>query len=157
MRATYRRTQGIEYFLGFCDVHADCLAGHFAKRKRVVELEASFRHPRACYPRRRLYVILDNLPHVHDYPRFLRLLHRLRLTPVYTPTDASWLNLIEPQFGLLKRFALTDTDYPDHRFRSHRLARHRRRNRSAGHRCPGTGEADQVAEGVRGAAVRSSQ
>ncbi len=27
MRATYKRTQGIEIFLGFYDVHADVLAG----------------------------------------------------------------------------------------------------------------------------------
>jgi len=29
-----------------------------------------------------VFVILDNLPHVHDHPRFLRLLDRLRITPV---------------------------------------------------------------------------
>lgn len=133
MRATYRRLQGIEYFLGFYDVHADCLSGRFTKRKRVVELEAAFRQLRACYPRRPLYVILDNLPHVHDHPRFLALLRRLRITPVFTPTDASWLNLIEAQLGVLKRFTLTDTDDPTHRARRHRIARYvRYRNRRVG-------------------------
>ena len=38
MRATYHHTQGLEYFLGFSDVYADCFAGRFAKRKRVLEL-----------------------------------------------------------------------------------------------------------------------
>ena len=71
MRATYNRRHGIEYFLGFYDVHADCLSGYFVKRKRVIDLAAAFRRLRACYPRRRLYVVLDNLPHVHDHPRFL--------------------------------------------------------------------------------------
>lgn len=133
MRATYHRPHGVEYLLGFYDVHADCFAGVFAKRKRVVELAAAFRRLRACYPRRRLYVILDNLPHVHDHPRFLRLLVRLRITPVYTPTDASWLNLIEAQFGVTKRFTLTDTDDPCHRDRRRRIARYiRYRNRQAG-------------------------
>lgn len=133
MRATYHRTQGIEYFLGFYDVHADCFAGVFAKRKRVIELAAAFRQLRACYPRRRLYVILDNLPHVHDHPRFLRLLHQLHITPVYTPTDASWLNLIEAQFGVTKRFTLMDTDDPDHRTRRRRIVTYLRyRNRQAG-------------------------
>lgn len=133
MRATYNRLQGIEYFLGFYDVHADCLSGRFVKRKRVVELEAAFRQLRACYPRRRLYVVLDNLPHVHDHPRFLALLRRLRIHPVFTPTNASWLNLIEAQFGVLKRFTLTDTDDPTHRVRRHRVARYiRYRNHHVG-------------------------
>jgi transposase len=130
MRATYNRYQGIEYFLGFYDVHADCLSGVFTKRKRVADLSAAFRRLRRCYPGRRLYVVLDNLPHVHDHPRFLQLLHRLRIHPVFTPTDASWLNLIEAQFGVMKRAALNGTDDPSHRVRRHRLARYLRyRNR----------------------------
>jgi hypothetical protein len=133
MRATYHRTQGVEYFLGFYDVHADCLAGVFAKRKRVLELCDAFRRLRACYPRRRLYVILDNLPNVHDHPRFLKLLRRLHIIPVYTPTNAWWLNLIEPQFGVTKRFTLADTDDPDRHTRRKRIARYiRYRNRCVG-------------------------
>ncbi len=132
MRATYNRLHGIEYFLGFYDVHADCLSGYFVKRKRVIDLAAAFRRLRACYPRRRLYVILDNLPHVHDHPRFLRLLARLHITPIYTPTNASWLNLIEAQFGVTKRFTLTDTDDASHQARRRRIARYiRYRNHEA--------------------------
>lgn len=123
----------MEHFLGFYDVHADCFSGLFAHRKRVVELRAAFRRLRACYPRRRLHVILDNLPHVHDHPRFLQLLRRLRITPVYTPTDASWLNLIEAQFGVTKRFTLTGSDDPSHHARRRRIARYiRYRNRRVG-------------------------
>jgi transposase len=100
MRATYRRPHGTEQFLGFYDVHADCLSGLFRRRKRVVEVSEAFRRVRACYPRKRLLVIMDNLRNVHDHPRFLALLRRLRITPVWTPTEASWLNLIEAQFGI---------------------------------------------------------
>jgi hypothetical protein len=133
MRATYKRPHGVEFFLGFYDVHADCLSGVFVKRKRVLELSAAFRQLRACYPCRRLYVILDNLPHVHDHPRFLALLRRLRIHPVWTPTNASWLNLIEAQFGVLKRFTLTDTDDRTHPVRRRRIVRYiRYRNRKAG-------------------------
>ena len=35
MRATYHRRKGTEQFLGFYDVHADCLRGLFRRRKRV--------------------------------------------------------------------------------------------------------------------------
>lgn len=119
--------------MGFYDVHADCVGGLFAKRKRVIELEAAFQRLRACYPRRRLYVVLDNLPQVHDHPRLLALARRLRIRLVYTPTEASWLNLIEPQFGVTKRATLVDTDDPSHQTRRHRIVRYLRwRNRRAG-------------------------
>ena len=38
MRATYQRPHGVEHLLGFYDVHADCFAGVFVKRQRVVDL-----------------------------------------------------------------------------------------------------------------------
>jgi hypothetical protein len=54
MRATYQRPHGVEHLLGFYDVHADCFAGVFVKRQRVVELCTAFRRWRRCSPRRRL-------------------------------------------------------------------------------------------------------
>lgn len=133
MRATYRRPHGTEQFLGFYDVHADCLNGLFRRRKRVAEVSEAFRRLRACYPRKRLFVIMDNLRNVHDHPRFLALLRRLRIQPVPTPTEASWLNLIEAQFGVLKRFTLANTDDPSHRVRRQRVYRYlRHRHRALG-------------------------
>jgi transposase len=133
MRATYRRPHGTEQFLGFYDVHADCLTGLFRPRKRVVDISEAFRRLRACYPRQRLFVIMDNLRNVHDHPRFLALLRRLRIEPVWTPTEASWLNLIEAQFGVLKRFTLANTDDPSHRVRRQRIYRYLRyRHRTLG-------------------------
>jgi hypothetical protein len=58
MRATYHRRKGTEVFLGFYDVHADCLSGLFRQRKRVADVSEAFRRLRACYPRRRLFVIM---------------------------------------------------------------------------------------------------
>ena len=121
MRATYRRLKGTEQFLGFYDVHADCLSGLFRRRKTVLEISKAFCCLRRCYPRKRLFVILDNLHNVHDHPRFLALLRRLRIRPVWTPTEASWLNLIEAQFGILKRFTLANTDDPSHVARRRRI------------------------------------
>jgi hypothetical protein len=123
MRATYRRLQGVRHFLGFYDVHADCLGGVFRPRKRIVDLLAALRRLRRCYPRRRLVVVMDNLHNIHDHPRFLRGPGRLRITPVFTATDASWMNLIEAQFGVLKRFTLTDTDDAGHGVRQRRIYR----------------------------------
>jgi hypothetical protein len=133
MRATYRRLKGTEQFFGFYDVHADCLSGVFYSRKRLVELFDAFRRLRACYPRKPLFVILDNLHNTHDHPRFLALLKRLRIHPVWTPTDASWLNLIEPHFGVLKRYVLADTDDAEHSERRRRIYRYLRyRNQRVG-------------------------
>jgi len=133
MRATYRRPKGTEQFLGFYDVHADCLSGVFRRRKRVREVGEAFRRLRACYPGQQLFVIMDNLRHVHDHPTFTTLLRRLRIHPVYTPTEASWLNAIEAHFGVTKRATLVGSDDRDHRPRRRRIYRYLRyRNRRVG-------------------------
>jgi hypothetical protein len=126
MRATYRRLQGTEHFLGFYDVHRDCLDGIFSKRKRIQDLAPALHRLRRCYPNQRLFLVLDNLHQTHDHPRFLALLKRLQITPVFTPTEASWLNLIEAHFGVLGRFTLTDTDDPTHGLRRRRIYRYLR-------------------------------
>jgi hypothetical protein len=52
---------------------------------------------------------------------------------VWTPTDASWLNLIEAHFGALKRFTLANTDDPSHAVRRRRVYRYLRyRHRKLG-------------------------
>jgi hypothetical protein len=99
----------------------------------VVDVRDAFRRLRACYPRRRLFVIMDNLRNVHDHPRFLTLLRRLRIEPIWTPTEASWLNLIEAHFGVLKRATLTNTNDLSHRVRRRRIYRYLRyRHRTLG-------------------------
>jgi hypothetical protein len=57
--------------VGFYDVHADCVSGLFSRRTRVADVSAALRRARACYPRQRLVVSMDNLHNVHDHPRFL--------------------------------------------------------------------------------------
>ncbi len=131
MRATYHRPHGIEYFLAFYDVHGDYLNGLFERHRGVEEVSEVFRRLRRCYPRRQLFVVLDNLHLVHDHPRFLGLLRKLHIHAVWTPTQASWLNLIEAQFGALKRFTVANTDDASHQQRQDRVRaylkyRHRR-------------------------------
>jgi hypothetical protein len=123
-RATYRRLQGTEQFLGFYDVHSDCLEGLFRKHKRVADICEAFQRLRKCYPRRHLFVVLDNLHNVHDHPQVLALMRCLRIHPVWTPTEASWLSLIEAHFGVLKRFTVANTDDPSHAVRRRRIYRY---------------------------------
>lgn len=132
-RATYRRTQSTEQFLGFYDVHGDCLMGTCRRRKTARDILAAFRRLRACYPHRlRLYVIMDNL-NTHRHPLLRRFYRTHRITVVPMPTYASWLNLIEPHLGAMRRFTLDGSDDPTHRVRRCRISRYLTwRNRNAG-------------------------
>lgn len=133
MRATYSRTLGTEQFLGFLGGHDDVLSGIFRTHTGLIELEEAFRRVRACYGRRRLIVVIDNLHQTHDHPRFLALLRKLRIEVAFTPTEASWLNLIEPHFGVMKRFTVVGTDDHSHLERRRRIYRYLRwRDRSHG-------------------------
>lgn len=133
MRATYSRKQGIEIFLGFYDVHADVLGGVFQPRKRIVEVADAFRRLRARYPHRRLYVIIDGLHQVHDHTRFLAICKKLRITLVFTLTEASWMNPIETHFGVLGRATYAGSDGPTHAVRRQRVHRYLRlRHRTIG-------------------------
>jgi transposase len=132
-RATYRRLQGTEQFLGFYDVHQDCFVGQVRKRKRVKDLLAAFARLRSCYPLSvRLYVVMDNL-NTHKHAELKAFMAQHNIEPVYTPTYASWLNAIEAHFGPLKRFAIAGTDDPSHEYRRWRIARYLTwRNREKG-------------------------
>jgi len=132
-RATYHRIQGTEQFLGFYDVHGDCLMGTCRRRKTARDILVVFRRLRACYPRRlRLYIVMDNL-NTHRHPLLLAFYRTHRITVVPTPTHASWLNLIEPHLGAMRRFTLNGSDDPTHLVRRCRISRYLTwRNRRAG-------------------------
>ena len=50
----------------------------------------------------------------------------------YVPTNASWLNRIEPQFTALRYFAVDGTDHRDHAEQGRMISRYIRwRNRNA--------------------------
>ena len=52
------------------------------------------------------------------------------IKPVWTPTYSSWLNIIEPHFGELKKFTINGSDDPDHKTRRNRIQKYLRlRNR----------------------------
>jgi transposase len=128
---------GTEQLLGFYDVHNDCLAGAIHKRKRVPDLLTAFKGLRRAYPKKkRLYVIMDNLPH-HKHWKLSDYFSEHKIVPVWTPTYASWLNIIEPHFGAIKKYALNCSDDSNHHTRRLRLYRYLRlRNRKAGaHKC----------------------
>ena len=59
-----------------------------------------------AYPRRELHVVLDNY-HTHKHDDINRWLAKHpRITLHFTPTSASWMNLVEVFFGIITRQAI---------------------------------------------------
>ena len=107
--ATYNRPYGVRHMLAFYDVHADVLGGFFYDRKRGEEFMDFLGEVRKMYPRwMRLYIILDNFS-PHKRKDVLKFARKNRMELVFTATNASWMNRIEPHFGALKKFALDGT------------------------------------------------
>lgn len=131
LRANYTRHCGTEQMLAFYDVHNDCLAGTIHKRKRIPDVLSAFKRLRKAYPfGRKLFVIMDNL--LLHKSKIMTAFYKLNnIEPVWTPTYSSWLNVIEPHFGVMKKFTLNGSDDQDHVTRRKRIYRYLRwRNRS---------------------------
>ena len=61
----------------------------------------------------RIYLILDNFsPHLR--PEIRRWARKNNVSLVWTPTNASWLNHIEPEFTELHDFVLANSNYTSH-------------------------------------------
>jgi len=113
IRATYTRTQGVQFLMGAYDFYHDRMSGWTSRRKRGVDWAKHLRHIRAKYPDGgRIYLIQDNLS-AHTTPECVAEAERLDIEFVPIPTNASHLNPIETHFGKLKDLALTGSDYRD--------------------------------------------
>jgi transposase len=80
----------------------------YRQRKKIgkEELLAFFAQLRAAYPQAAcIYLVMDNWP-VHQLPEVLAALAEHRLTPLFLPTYASWLNPIEKLWRWLKQDVL---------------------------------------------------
>jgi transposase len=61
----------------------------------------------------RLFVIMDNLA-ANKTPAIRRWASRANVELCLTPTNASWANPIEANFGPLRTFVIGTSDYPNH-------------------------------------------
>jgi transposase len=83
-----------------------------AFRHRHQEFLAFLKQVARSYPRRQLHVICDNYAtHKHPVVRGWLAKHR-RIRLHFTPTSASWLNLVEVFFSIVDRQALRRGDFP---------------------------------------------
>ncbi|MGH7626463.1 MAG: IS630 family transposase [Gemmatimonadaceae bacterium] len=86
------------------------VAAHYHRRRRV-EFLAFMNRVVAAYPEQDLHVVLDNLStHKPKHDQWLARHPRVHFH--YTPTHASWLNLIEVWFSILSRAALRGASFP---------------------------------------------
>jgi len=134
LRATYRRTHGIRYFHGSYSLADDQLWGVLRERKGADHTLAALRSIRAVQPGGyRLFVILDNLS-ANKTSAIRRWASRANVELCFTPTNASWANPIEPQFGPLRTFVIGGSDYRNHTMLARRLHSYLRwRNAHARH------------------------
>jgi len=134
LRATYHRTHGIRYFHGCYGVGDDQLWGVIRERKGADHTLAALKSIRAARPGGyRLFVILDNLS-ANKTPAIRAWAQRANVELCFTPTNASWANPIEPQFGPLRTFVMGGSDYRNHTALGRRLHGYLRwRNANARH------------------------
>jgi transposase len=121
LRATYKRTHGIRYFHGCYDLSKDRLWGVLHEHKGGDHTLAALKSIRAARPDGApIYVIEDNLS-ANKTPaiRAWAASHNVELC--LTPTNASWANPIEAQFGPLRMFTMANSDYPNHIVLAHDL------------------------------------
>jgi transposase len=82
-------------------VHGRCYRRH--RHPEFIEFLSSLARG---YPRRELHLICDNYG-THNHPAVRQwLLEHLRLQLHFTPSSASWLNLVERWFGLISQQAI---------------------------------------------------
>jgi len=104
LRATYHRTHGIRYFHGCYSIGDDQLWGVTREHKGADHTLAALKSVRAARPGGyRLFVIMDNLA-ANRTPAIRRWARRENVELCFTPTNASWANPIEAQFGPVRTF-----------------------------------------------------
>jgi transposase len=114
LRATYKRTHGIRYFHGCYSLGDDRLWGVLREHKGGAQTLATLKSIRAARPDGApVYVILDNLS-CNTTPAIRAWAGRHKVELCLTPTNASWADPIEAQFGPLRMFTMANSDYPNH-------------------------------------------
>jgi len=112
--ATYHRTHGVRYFHGCYSVSDDRLWGVLHEHKGGKHTLAAYKSIRATRPDGApIYIICDNLS-CNTTPAIRAWAARHKVELCLTPTNASWANPIEAQFGPLRQFTMANSDHPNH-------------------------------------------
>lgn len=111
---TYHRRHGIRYFHGCYDVSQDRLWGVLQEHKGGIHTLAALKSIRAARPDGApIYVIEDNLScNTTPAIRTWAAAHKVELC--LTPTNASWADPVQAQFGPLRMFTMANSDDANH-------------------------------------------
>jgi transposase len=111
--ATYTRKHGVRHLIASLDLKTNKLYGHIKKRKRWHELLQFLKYIRTTCSEK-LYIIIDNFS-PHHKEEVLAWCEDNDIELVFLPTNASWLNRIECHFTALRRFAIRNSNYKNHK------------------------------------------
>ncbi len=111
--ATYNRYHGVRHLIAFLDLGSNKMYGHIKARKTWRELLQFLKYMRSLY-HGKIYIILDNFsPHKKD--NITSWCKKNDVELVFLPTNASWLNRIECHFTALRKFAIRNSNYQNHK------------------------------------------
>jgi transposase len=107
----YKRNGTLQWFCAFSP-HTGVAVGKGFPNKSAESCSAFWlNHVLPSWPRGGIHLVMDNLSAHKKALRELPARVRRRIHAYYTPTNSSWLNLIESYFATLQRTALHNTDY----------------------------------------------
>ncbi|MFQ5811459.1 MAG: transposase [Armatimonadota bacterium] len=107
----YRRNATLQWLGAFCPT-TGLAVGKGYRRKTADDCRAFWQdHMFPFWPTGCIHLVLDNLSAHAKALRELAYRLRRRLRLYWTPTNSSWLNLIESYFATLKQTALDNTHY----------------------------------------------
>jgi transposase len=100
---------GTQTLLAALEIATGKVVAHVRERRTTVDFLSFMDDVVKAYPVRELHVVLDNL-NIHKNEAAKQwLLRHSRVHFHYTPTHASWMNMIECFFSILTRQALTQS------------------------------------------------
>ena len=107
----YKRNGTLQWFCAFSPHSGKAVGKGFASKSADVCREFWQDYLLSTWPRGRIHLVMDNLSAHKKALRELPVRLRRRLSVYWTPTNSSWLNLIESCFATLHQTALQHTDF----------------------------------------------
>jgi len=107
----YKRNGTLQWFSAFCPQTGLSIGKGFPTKSAECCRTFWLEHMLPFWPRGGIHLVMDNLSAHKKALRELPARVRRRIHVYWTPTNSSWLNLIESYFATLQRTGLHNTDY----------------------------------------------
>ncbi len=107
----YKRNGTLQWFAAFCPQTGLSVGKGFPTKSAECCRAFWLDHMLPFWPRGGIHLVMDNLSAHRKALRTLPAKIRRRIHVYWTPTNSSWLNLIESYFATLQRTGLHNTDY----------------------------------------------